>query len=196
MKSVLNVHWKDWCWSWNSNNLATRCEELTHLKRPWCWERLKAEGDDRGWDGWIASPTQWTWASVSSESWWWIRRPGVLQSMGHKELDMTEVNWTEAHLLVSRESKLFVSVSFNLLLYLVSMTDPTLPILADEKARIPRLKEPRKSDTIPALIINHTGVKSSCMLSPVGSLVTVSYWGWSQHPIVLNAENIRNNNPY
>ena len=56
-------HWKDWYWSWNSNTLATWCEELTHLKRPWCWERLRArgEGDDRGWDGWMASPTQWTW---------------------------------------------------------------------------------------------------------------------------------------
>jgi len=48
-----------WCWSWNSNTLATWCEELTHLERPWCWERLRAggEGDDRGWDGWMASPT-------------------------------------------------------------------------------------------------------------------------------------------
>ena len=55
-KSVLNIHWKDWCWS--SNTLTTWLEELTHLKRPWCWERLKAEGegDDRGWDGWMASP--------------------------------------------------------------------------------------------------------------------------------------------
>ena len=54
--SFLGVHWKDWCWSWNSNTLATWCEELTHLKRPWCWERLRAggEGDDRGWDGWMA----------------------------------------------------------------------------------------------------------------------------------------------
>ena len=50
-KSVLNIHWKDWCWSCNSNTLATWYKELTHLKRPWCWERLKAgEGDDRGWD--------------------------------------------------------------------------------------------------------------------------------------------------
>ena len=57
-RSVLGVHWKDWCWSWDSNTLATSCRELTHLKRPWCWERLKAgEGDNRGWDGWIASPT-------------------------------------------------------------------------------------------------------------------------------------------
>ena len=66
-KSVLNIHWNDWCWSWNSNTLTTWCEELTHWKRPWCWERLKAggEGDDRGWDGWMASLTQclWVWAS-------------------------------------------------------------------------------------------------------------------------------------
>ena len=51
LKLKLGVHWKDWCWSWNCNTLATWCEELTHLKRPWCWERLKAgEGEDRGWD--------------------------------------------------------------------------------------------------------------------------------------------------
>ena len=78
------VHWKDWCWSWNSNTWATSCEELTHLKRPWCWERLRAggEGGNRGWDGWMASPTQWTWVWVNSGSWWWTGRPGVLQSMG------------------------------------------------------------------------------------------------------------------
>ena len=68
-KSTLNIHWKGWCW--NSNTLATWCEEPTHWKRPWCWERLKAggEGDDRGWDGWMASLTQWTWAWASSKSW-------------------------------------------------------------------------------------------------------------------------------
>ena len=56
-KSVLSIHWKDWCWSWNSNTLATWCKELTHLKRRWCWEILKAgrEGDNRRWDGWMAS---------------------------------------------------------------------------------------------------------------------------------------------
>ena len=49
-ESVQNIHWKDWCWSWNVNPLATSCEELTHWKRPWCWERRKVgEGDDRGW---------------------------------------------------------------------------------------------------------------------------------------------------
>ena len=57
-KSTLNIHWKDWCWSWSSNTSVTWCEELTYWKRPWCWERLKAgEGEDRGWDGWMASPT-------------------------------------------------------------------------------------------------------------------------------------------
>ena len=69
-KSVLSIHWKDWCWSWNANPLATWCEELTHLKRPWCWEGLKAEGegDDRGWDGWMASPTRCIWVWVNSGS--------------------------------------------------------------------------------------------------------------------------------
>ena len=87
-RSVLGVHWKDWCWSWNCNTLATTCEELTHWKRPWFWERLRAggEGDDRRWDGWMASPTQWTWVWVDSGSWWWTRRPGVLRFMGSQRV--------------------------------------------------------------------------------------------------------------
>ena len=98
MRSVLGVHWKDWCWSWNSNTLATLWEELTHWKRPWCWEGLRAggEGDNRGWDGWMASPTRWAWVWVT---------PGVCDgqgglaccnSWGRKESDMTErLNWTD-----------------------------------------------------------------------------------------------------
>ena len=100
--TILTIHWKDWCGSWNSNTLATWCEELTYLKRPWCWERLKMgrEVDDRGWDVWMASPAQWTWVWVSSRSWWWTGRPGVL-SCGCKELDMTErLHWTELRLQV------------------------------------------------------------------------------------------------
>ena len=99
-KSVLTVHWKDWCWSWNSDTLGTWCDELTHLKRPWCWERLKAggEGDDRGWGSWMASPTQWTWVGASSRSWWRTGKPGMLQSVGSQRLRhdwATELNWTE-----------------------------------------------------------------------------------------------------
>ena len=97
-KSVLNSHWKDWCWSWNSNTLATWCEELTHWKGPWFWERLKAggEGDNRGWDSWMASPTRWTWVWASSRRWWCTGKPGVLQSMESQRLGhnwVTELNW-------------------------------------------------------------------------------------------------------
>ena len=75
------------------------CKELTRLKRPWCWQGLGAggEGDDRGWDGWMASPTRWAWVWVNSVSWWWTGRPGVLQSMGLQRVGhdwTTELNWT------------------------------------------------------------------------------------------------------
>ena len=81
--------------------LATWCEKLTHLKRPWCWERLRpgGVGDDRGWDGWMASPTWWTWVWVNSGSWWWTGRPGVLWFMGQQRVGrdwVNELNWTWA----------------------------------------------------------------------------------------------------
>ena len=98
-KSTLNIHWKDWCWSWNSNTLTTWCKELTHLKRAWYWERLKVggKGDDRGWDGWMASLTQWTWIWVNSRSWWWTWRPGMLWFKGSQRVGhdwAPELNWT------------------------------------------------------------------------------------------------------
>ena len=77
--------------------LATWCEELPQWKRPWCWERLKAggEGDDRGWNGWMPSPTGWTWVWPSSRRWWWTGKPGMLQSKGSQRLGH---NWvTELH---------------------------------------------------------------------------------------------------
>ena len=97
-KSLLNIHWKDWCWSWNSDNLTTWCEELTHWKRPWCWKILKArgEGDDRRWNGWMASSTQWTWVQASFWSWWWTGKSGMLQSMGSVHDWMNELNWTDS----------------------------------------------------------------------------------------------------
>ena len=100
-ESVLGVHWKDWCWSWNSNTLATSCEELTHWKRPWCWEGLGAGGEGAtedemvGWHHWLdGRESEWT--------------PGVgdgqgglacCDSWGRKESDTTErLNWTEEQL--------------------------------------------------------------------------------------------------
>ena len=95
---VLGVLCKEWCSSWNSSTLAISCEELTHWKRLCCWEGLGAggEGDDREWDGWMASLTRWMWVWVNSWSWWWTGRPGMLQFIGCKELDQTErLNWTD-----------------------------------------------------------------------------------------------------
>ena len=83
------------------HTLATWCKELTHLKRPWCWERLRAggEGDDRRWDGWMASVTQWIWVWMDSGS-WWTGRPGVLRFMGSQRVGhdwATELNWYSKH---------------------------------------------------------------------------------------------------
>ena len=76
------------------------CKELTHWKRLWCWKGLGAggEGDDRGWDGWMASPTWWTWVCVNAGGWWWTGRPDVLQFMGLQGVGhdwATELNWLE-----------------------------------------------------------------------------------------------------
>ena len=77
---------------------------LLNSKRPWCWERLKAggEGDNRGWDGWMASLTRWTWVWVSSGSWGWTGNPGLVQSMGSQRVRHnweTELNWSRVWLL-------------------------------------------------------------------------------------------------
>ena len=67
--------WKAWCWTWNSCILVIWCEQLTHWKSPWCWERLRAEEekDVRGWDGWMASLMQWTWTWANFGRWWGTR---------------------------------------------------------------------------------------------------------------------------
>ena len=71
-------------WSWSSSTLPTWCKDPRHWKRPWFWERLKGEGEggNRGWDGWMASLTEWTWVWANSGRWWRTGKPGVLQSMG------------------------------------------------------------------------------------------------------------------
>ena len=92
-ETVLGVHWKDWCWSWNSNTLATWWEELTHLKRPWCWEILRAggEGNDRGWDGWMASPTRtWVWvvSGMDKEAW-----RAAVHDVANSRTRLKRLNW-------------------------------------------------------------------------------------------------------
>ena len=82
------------------STLATSCEELIHWKRPWCWEGLRAggEGDDWGWDGWMASLTRWMWVWVNSGSWWWTGRPGMLRLMGSQRVGhdwATDLIWSE-----------------------------------------------------------------------------------------------------
>ena len=83
--------------------LKLKLQSLCHLMgradsfekpSPWCWERLRAggEGDDRGWDSWMASPTQWTWVWVNSRSWWWTGRPGMLQTIGLQRVGHNWVN--------------------------------------------------------------------------------------------------------
>ena len=118
-RSVLGIHWKNWCWSWNSNTSATWCEVLTHWKRPWCCKRLRAggEGDNRGWGGWMASLTQWTWIWVNSRSLWWTWWPGVLQSIESQRARhdwVTELNWNEQKYFNKGENYHYYKILFGL----------------------------------------------------------------------------------
>ena len=105
-----NIQWKEWCWSWSCNTLATWCKELTPWKRHQCWERSKAgEGNDREWGGWMAPPTPWTWVWASSGSWWWTGKTGMLHSIGSQRVRhdwATELNWCKG-------TQLMAKVNFN-----------------------------------------------------------------------------------
>ena len=160
MRAVLGVHWKDWCWSWNSTTLATWCEELTYLKRPWCWERLKVggEGDDRGWDGWMASLTRWTWVWVNSGSWWWTGRPSVLQPMGSQNQTWLS-DWTE--LIFLKAFPALVTFHCRLWSYLQNLNETMLYF---------RYKV-FKTNTLPRPIEN-TGILWKSPFQPLFSVVT------------------------
>ena len=109
-KKIQPVHYKgDQSWDFFGRNDAKAetpvlwppHEKSWLIGKDWCWEGLGAggEGDDRGWDGWMASLTRWTWVWVNSGSWWWTGRPGVLLFMGSQRVRhnwATELNWTES----------------------------------------------------------------------------------------------------
>ena len=132
---TLNIHWKDWYWSWSSNTLATWFEELTHWKRPWCWERLKAggEGDDRGWDSCMALLIQCPWVWGNSGRQWRTGKSGVLQSMGSQRVRhdwdwrTTTHTHTHTHTHIQQTLICFFSICLTLL---VGFNEKTLaPIL-------------------------------------------------------------------
>ena len=109
-------------WSWSSNTLVTWCEQLTQWKIPWCWERLKAEGEegDRGWDVWMASPMQWTWAN--SGRWWGTGKLGVLHAIHGVAKCLTRLgNWTRTYYLH------FVNCFLTILYMLYSLLPLLLP---------------------------------------------------------------------
>ena len=96
-RSALGLLWREWC-CWNSGTLATSWEELTHWKGSWEGLGAGGEGDNPGWDGWMASLTQWRWVWVNSGSRWWTGRPGMLRFMGSQRIGhswVIELNWTE-----------------------------------------------------------------------------------------------------
>ena len=94
----LNIHWKDWYWSWSSSTSVIRWVEPTHWQRLWCWEVLRAvEGDDRGWNGWMASLTQWIWVWANSGKLWRTGKPGMLQFMGSQRVRHDLVTEQQQH---------------------------------------------------------------------------------------------------
>ena len=121
-KSVLIIHWKNWCWNWSSNTLVTWWKELTHWKRPWCWKRLmvEGEGDDRGWDRWMASPTWRTWVWVTLGVGDGQGSLAYCSPWGCKESDMTEwLNWTDVCAWNKSHERIDDIYSFYLLMFTV-----------------------------------------------------------------------------
>ena len=97
-------------------------EELTHWKSLWCWEGLGAggEGDNRGWDGWMASLTGWTWVWVNSRSWWWTGRPGVLWFMGSQRVGhdwVTDLIWSDLMSSIYNKVHIVKAMVFPVVMY-------------------------------------------------------------------------------
>ena len=100
-KSTRNTCWKAWCWSWNSSTLVMWWEQPTHWKSPWCWERLRAEGEEgiRGWVSWMASPIQWTWAWANFGKLWGTERlPAAVHGVAKSQTPLGDWTTTAPHI--------------------------------------------------------------------------------------------------
>ena len=173
--------------------MATWCEELTYWKRPWCWERLRAggEGDDRGWDGWMASLIQWTWVWVGSGSWWWTVRPGMLQFMGSQRVRhnwATELNWTELKWCWSWNSNTLATWCKELSNFIFTFHFPALEKeMATHSSvlawKIPLVEEPGALQSMGSWRVGHDWATSL-------SLFTFMHWRrrWQPTPVFLPGE--------
>ena len=128
-KSILNIHWKDWCWSWNSSILAIWCKVLTFWKRSWCWENWEQE-EKGGWDGWMASPIQWTWTWANSGRWWGTGRPAMLPSMGwqrggHDLVTEQQQQRAGHNLVIGQQNPIVHYIEYLLLLPIWLKSQPT-----------------------------------------------------------------------
>ena len=85
----LNIYWKDWCWSWSSNTMATWCEQPTHWKKTLVLGKMEGRRrrGNKGWYSWMASLIPWTWTWAPSRRWWGTKKPGELQSMGSQRVE-------------------------------------------------------------------------------------------------------------
>ena len=134
-KSTLNIHWKDWCWSWSSNILATWCKELTH---PDSWERLKAggEGDDRRWDGWMASPTNWHeieqtlggskgQGSLAYCSPWDRKKPDMTEWLNKNNNSISNISVSNVYFVTNKDCFAYVPIGNMVLPWLLIKRNPS-----------------------------------------------------------------------
>ena len=136
------------------------------LEKTWCWERLKVRvGVDRGWDSWMASPTQWTWVWASSRSWWWTWRPGMLQFMGSQRVGhnwATELNWIIIIYYIWRSSAWIIK-SIN-----SPLTNPNLILLDKPKVSMP--------------LLSSCGINLQLCVLTTDILITQRFNNWNKFP--------------
>ena len=155
------------------------------LKRPWCWERLKegGEGDNRGLDGWMASPTQRTWVWASFGSWWWTGKPGMLQSMGSQWVghnQETELNWTKPmvqrlkHLPTMRETGVWS----------LHQEDPLEKDMATHSSmllwRIPWTEEPGGLQSMGSQRVGHDWATEQQLSTQMNGVRLREAWHWDE----------------